>query len=104
MNWFGRKTNTGKQPSAVSSTSNHTSGGGGGAAASRTTTANTVVTLRESIATQEKRWVWNIYTYFLPYYVYEGEGGNIYLHNIMVTVHKTKISHICYLLPSIDNM
>ena len=79
MNWFGRKTNTGKQPSAVSSTSNHTSGGGGGAAASRTTTANTVVTLRESIATQEKRWVWNIYTYFLPYYVYEGEGGNIYI-------------------------
>ena len=79
MNWFGRKTNTGKQPSAVSSTSNHTSGGGGGAAASRTTTANTVVTLRGSIATQEKRWVWNIYTYFLPYYVYEGEGGNIYI-------------------------
>lgn len=51
MNWFGRKKETTKQPSAVSSTSNSNGGGG----ASRTTTANTVVNLRESIATQEKR-------------------------------------------------
>jgi len=55
MNWFGRKTGGSKQPSAVSSTStnNHNSGGGGGV--SRTQTANTVVNLRENIATQEKR-------------------------------------------------
>lgn len=56
MNWFGRKTGGSKQPSAVSSTSNnnHNSGGGGGGI-SRTQTANTVVNLRENIATQEKR-------------------------------------------------
>ena len=53
MNWFGRKTGGSKQPSAVSSTStnNHNSGSG----VSRTQTANTVVNLRENIATQEKR-------------------------------------------------
>ena len=59
MNWFGRKKDASKQPSAVSSTSNsnHGRGGGGGgtSTASRTGTANTVVNLRESIATQEKR-------------------------------------------------
>jgi len=52
MNWFGRKKDANKQPSAVSSTSNSNGGGGGG---SRATTANTVVNLRENIATQEKR-------------------------------------------------
>ncbi|KAL3788938.1 hypothetical protein HJC23_000222 [Cyclotella cryptica] len=51
MNWFGRPKKEAKTPSAVSSTS-RPSGGGGGA---RTTTANTVVQLRENIATQEKR-------------------------------------------------
>lgn len=61
MNWFGRKKDTTKQPSAISSTSNNSGhgrgggGGGGGGGASRTNTANTVVNLRESIATQEKR-------------------------------------------------
>lgn len=55
MNWFGRKKDSAKTPSAVSSTSNGRSGGGGGGGASRTTTANTVVSLRENIATQEKR-------------------------------------------------
>eukprot|EP00581_Thalassiosira_minuscula_P000418 CAMPEP_0183744470 /NCGR_PEP_ID=MMETSP0737-20130205/65744_1 /TAXON_ID=385413 /ORGANISM="Thalassiosira miniscula, Strain CCMP1093" /LENGTH=313 /DNA_ID=CAMNT_0025980111 /DNA_START=707 /DNA_END=1649 /DNA_ORIENTATION=+ len=54
MNWFGRKKETKNTPSAVSSTSNN-GGGGGGGGATRTTTANTVVNLRESIATQEKR-------------------------------------------------
>lgn len=50
MNWFGRsKKESAGKPSAVSSTSNQ------GGNASRTTTANTVVSLRESIATQEKR-------------------------------------------------
>jgi len=52
MNWFGRKKDASKQPSAVSSTSKKR---GGNATASRTTTANTVVSLRESISTQEKR-------------------------------------------------
>mmetsp|Transcript_15080 Transcript_15080/g.32721 ORF Transcript_15080/g.32721 Transcript_15080/m.32721 type:complete len:242 (-) Transcript_15080:182-907(-) len=55
MNWFGRKKDTPKQPSAVSSTSNSNHHGGGGGGASRTNTANTVVNLRESIATQDKR-------------------------------------------------
>ncbi|KAL9179721.1 hypothetical protein ACHAXT_009011 [Thalassiosira profunda] len=54
MNWFGRKKETGR-PSAVSTTTNNGRTGGGGGAASRTTTANTVVSLRENIATQEKR-------------------------------------------------
>eukprot|EP00956_Cyclotella_meneghiniana_P010900 scaffold15236_cov75-Cyclotella_meneghiniana.AAC.11 len=52
MNWFGRKKET-QQPSAVSSTSKPASGGGG--TAGRAKTANTVVSLRENIATQEKR-------------------------------------------------
>lgn len=51
MNWFGRKKDT-QQPSAVSSTSRPTGGGG---TATRAKTANTVVSLRENIATQEKR-------------------------------------------------
>lgn len=51
MNWFGRKKDV-QQPSAVSSTSRPTGGGG---ATSRAKTANTVVSLRENIATQEKR-------------------------------------------------
>lgn len=55
MNWFGRKKDTAKKPSAVSSTSNNGGGGGGGGGASRTSTANTIVSLRENIATQEKR-------------------------------------------------
>lgn len=57
MNWFGRKKEK-QTPSAVSSTSKNGRGGGsggGGATARQTTTANTVVSLRESIATQEKR-------------------------------------------------
>lgn len=53
MNWFGKKKDV-KTPSAVASTSNHRPTGGGGGA-SRTATANTVVNLRENIATQEKR-------------------------------------------------
>jgi len=48
MNWFGRKKTSTSKPSAVSSTS---SKGG----TSRTSTANTVVSLRENIKTQEKR-------------------------------------------------
>lgn len=48
MNWFGRKKTATSKPSAVSSTS---SKGG----TSRTSTANTVVSLRENIKTQEKR-------------------------------------------------
>lgn len=51
MNWFGRKKES-QQPSAVSSTSRPASVGG---TASRAKTANTVVSLRENIATQEKR-------------------------------------------------
>mmetsp|Transcript_561 Transcript_561/g.963 ORF Transcript_561/g.963 Transcript_561/m.963 type:complete len:89 (-) Transcript_561:378-644(-) len=59
MNWFGRKKEK-QTPSAVSSTSKNGrggggGGGGGGATARQTSTANTVVNLRESIATQEKR-------------------------------------------------
>ena len=57
MNWFGKKKDN-AAPSAVSSTSNNRGGGGGGSyggATNRTTTANTVVSLRENIATQEKR-------------------------------------------------
>ncbi|KAL7520825.1 hypothetical protein ACHAWX_005528 [Stephanocyclus meneghinianus] len=50
MNWFGRPKKEAKTPSAVSSTSRPNGGGG-----TRTTTANTVVQLRENIATQEKR-------------------------------------------------
>ena len=66
MNWFGKKkTNNG--PSAISATSNNrtnggggsghnsSGGGGGGTTATITQTANTVVNLRENIATQEKR-------------------------------------------------
>mmetsp|Transcript_32123 Transcript_32123/g.63984 ORF Transcript_32123/g.63984 Transcript_32123/m.63984 type:complete len:93 (+) Transcript_32123:373-651(+) len=58
MNWFGRsKKETAAKPSAVSATSSGGRSGGGasGGGASRTNTANTVVSLRESIATQEKR-------------------------------------------------
>jgi hypothetical protein len=51
MNWFGKKKDATKQPSAVSSTSSSSGGG----TASRAKTANTVVSLRENIATQEKR-------------------------------------------------
>lgn len=51
MNWFGRKKEA-KQPSAVSSTTPSRSSAGG---AARTQTANTVVSLRENISTQEKR-------------------------------------------------
>lgn len=55
MNWFGRKKEK-ASPSAVSSTSNSGGGGGGGGGSGgRTHTANTVVSLRENIATQEKR-------------------------------------------------
>ena len=65
MNWFGKK-KTSNAPSAISATSNnnrtnggggsgHSSGGGGGTTATITQTANTVVNLRENIATQEKR-------------------------------------------------
>ena len=62
MNWFGRKKDATKTPSAVSSTSASNGsggggGGGGGGRATRTGTANTVVNLRENIATQEKRYV-----------------------------------------------
>ena len=61
MNWFGKK-KTSNTPSAISATSNNrTNGGGGGSnhsggvGATITQTANTVVNLRENIATQEKR-------------------------------------------------
>ena len=56
MNWFGRKKESNK-PSAISATTNNrTNGGGaGGGGATITSTANTVVNLRENIATQEKR-------------------------------------------------
>ena len=58
MNWFGRKKEVNK-PSAISATTNNrTNGGGsghGGGGATITSTANTVVNLRENIATQEKR-------------------------------------------------
>ena len=62
MNWFGRKKESTK-PSAISATSNNRTGGsgggngggGGGGGATITSTANTVVNLRENIATQEKR-------------------------------------------------
>ena len=62
MNWFGKK-KTSNAPSAISATSNNRttgissnhSGGGGGTTATITQTANTVVNLRENIATQEKR-------------------------------------------------
>lgn len=54
MNWFGKKKSN-NTPSAVSSTSKNrrTNGGGGGGVTE--TTAQTVVNLRENIATQEKR-------------------------------------------------
>ena len=60
MNWFGKK-KTSNGPSAISATSNNRtagsnhSGGGGGGTTAITQTANTVVNLRENIATQEKR-------------------------------------------------
>ena len=60
MNWFGKK-KTSNGPSAISATSNNnrTAGsnhsGGGGGTTTITQTANTVVNLRENIATQEKR-------------------------------------------------
>ena len=61
MNWFGKK-KTSNTPSAISATSNNNrttggggSGGGGGTTTAITQTANTVVNLRENIATQEKR-------------------------------------------------
>mmetsp|Transcript_18913 Transcript_18913/g.32228 ORF Transcript_18913/g.32228 Transcript_18913/m.32228 type:complete len:241 (-) Transcript_18913:897-1619(-) len=58
MNWFGKKKSS-NTPSAVSATSNNRNGGsshgGGGGGATITSTANTVVNLRENIATQEKR-------------------------------------------------
>ncbi len=62
MNWFGRKKEVNK-PSAISATTNNRTngggsghgGGGGGGGATITSTANTVVNLRENIATQEKR-------------------------------------------------
>ena len=60
MNWFGKK-KTSNGPSAISATSNNnrTTGGGsghsGGGGAAIKQTANTVVNLRENIATQEKR-------------------------------------------------
>ena len=65
MNWFGKK-KTSNGPSAISATSNNRTtggissnhsggGGGGGTTATITQTANTVVNLRENIATQEKR-------------------------------------------------
>ena len=58
MNWFGRKKDATKTASAVSSTSaSNGGGGGGGGRATRTGTANTVVSLRDNIATQEKRYV-----------------------------------------------
>jgi charged multivesicular body protein 4 len=53
MNWFGRPKKDTKQPSAVSSTSRPRPSSGG--TANRAQTANTVVSLRENIATQEKR-------------------------------------------------
>ena len=72
MNWFGRKKDTSSnKPSAVSSTSGANGGGrsGGGSSASRTSTANTVVSLRESIATQEKRCVLRgMHHYVLSFY------------------------------------
>jgi hypothetical protein len=60
MNWFGRKKEVNK-PSAISATTNNRTNGGGsghggdGGGATITSTANTVVNLRENIATQEKR-------------------------------------------------
>mmetsp|Transcript_29763 Transcript_29763/g.50763 ORF Transcript_29763/g.50763 Transcript_29763/m.50763 type:complete len:108 (-) Transcript_29763:4033-4356(-) len=58
MNWFGKKKSS-NTPSAVSATSNNRNGGmsshSGGGGATITSTANTVVNLRENIATQEKR-------------------------------------------------
>ena len=76
MNWFGRPKKA--EHSAVSSTtsSRHAAAGGRGggtgigggaasAAAARTNTANTVVTLRETIATNEKRWALNFILMFL---------------------------------------
>mmetsp|Transcript_17504 Transcript_17504/g.42070 ORF Transcript_17504/g.42070 Transcript_17504/m.42070 type:complete len:241 (-) Transcript_17504:200-922(-) len=56
MNWFGRKKDKTNQPSAISSTSaGGGNAGGGGGGGGRANTANTVVSLRENIATQEKR-------------------------------------------------
>jgi len=55
MNWFGKK-KTSNTPSAVSATSkNRTNGGSNHNGGAITETANTVVNLRENIATQEKR-------------------------------------------------
>ena len=53
MNFFGRK-KTSNTPSAVSSTSAQRNGAGG-ATSTIQSTANTIVNLRENIATQEKR-------------------------------------------------
>jgi len=55
MNWFGRKKDKTNQPSAISSTSAGGGNAGGGGGGGRANTANTVVSLRENIATQEKR-------------------------------------------------
>eukprot|EP00984_Skeletonema_dohrnii_P036756 scaffold38088_cov89-Skeletonema_dohrnii-CCMP3373.AAC.2 len=55
MNWFGKKKSS-NTPSAVSATSNNRNGGSSHPpGATITSTANTVVNLRENIATQEKR-------------------------------------------------
>ena len=59
MNWFGRKKEVNKPSATSATTNNRTNGGGsghgGGGGATITSTANTVVNLRENIATQEKR-------------------------------------------------
>lgn len=55
MNWFGRKKDKTNQPSAISSTSAGGGNAGGEGGGGRANTANTVVSLRENIATQEKR-------------------------------------------------
>jgi hypothetical protein len=58
MNWFGKK-KTSNTPSAISATSTNRKNGVGGGSSDHgstiTSTANTVVNLRENIATQEKR-------------------------------------------------
>mmetsp|Transcript_23425 Transcript_23425/g.35518 ORF Transcript_23425/g.35518 Transcript_23425/m.35518 type:complete len:112 (-) Transcript_23425:905-1240(-) len=55
MNWFGKKKSS-NTPSAVSATSNNRNGASSHPpGATITSTANTVVNLRENIATQEKR-------------------------------------------------
>jgi len=58
MNWFGKK-KASNTPSAISATSTNRKNGVGGGSSDHgstiTSTANTVVNLRENIATQEKR-------------------------------------------------